>query len=66
MQDLFQYNSTAQQGFYVTDHSIDQDICQTFQKTRQDLNNKDEESKTGIEIVYYMKDHRAGQDLFGY
>ena len=66
MQDLFQYNYTALLGFYVTDHTIGQEFCQTFQKTRQDLNNTDEESKTVIELLYYMKDHRAGQDLFGY
>ena len=64
-QDLCQSNATSQQEFHITDHSVGQEFCQTYHKTRQFLNNTDEESKTGIEL-YYMTDHRAGQDLFGY
>ena len=63
----------AQQGFYLTDHSIGHKFFRTYQNLRQYTVLTEEEPRTDIEPPgnmidneSYMTDHRAGQDLFGY
>eukprot|EP00091_Calanus_sinicus_P014776 TRINITY_DN32461_c0_g1_i1.p1 TRINITY_DN32461_c0_g1~~TRINITY_DN32461_c0_g1_i1.p1 ORF type:complete len:161 (-),score=33.16 TRINITY_DN32461_c0_g1_i1:216-674(-) len=65
-QDLCQSKASVEQEVYLTDHTVSQEFCRINPKSRHNVCDAENESKTGYEIAFFMTDHRAGQDLFGY